>query len=129
MLEIIITYKLYILLSPFVALMLYDFMQEGMIFEMYGRWVRHEQAIEDITAINKKLYENGIKEGDNDIKSKLLCTDVPKYKYPLGYCIKCFGFWIIVIYVFLPYSEFVLFTILVGCSYSIIALWLAARIQ
>ena len=39
MLEVIITYKIYVLLSPFVALMLYDFIQEGMIFENYGRWV------------------------------------------------------------------------------------------
>ena len=101
MLEIIITYKLYVLLSPFVALMLYDFIQEGMIFESYGRWV-------------SKVNNDGL---------------VPKYKYPLGYCLKCFGFWIILIYTLLPFSKILLFTILIGIAYYILAVCIVAKIQ
>ena len=101
MLEVIITYKIYVLLSPFVALMLYDFIQEGIIFENYGRWV-------------SKVDNDGF---------------VPKYKYPLGFCLKCFGFWIILIYTLLPFSNILLFTIVIGVAYYILAVWIAAKIQ
>lgn len=101
MLEVIITYKIYVLLSPFVAFMLYDFIQEGMIFENYGRWV-------------SKVDNDGF---------------VPKYKYPLGFCLKCFGFWIILIYTLLPFSNILLFTIVIGVAYYILAVWIAAKIQ
>ena len=101
MLEVIITYKIYVLLSPFVALMLYDFIQEGMKFENYGRWV-------------SKVDNDGF---------------VPKYKYPLGFCLKCFGFWIILIYTLLPFSNILLFTIVIGVAYYILAVWIAAKIQ
>lgn len=105
MLNIFISYKLYVLFSPFVALMLYDFMQEGMIFEKYGRW------------LSKEI----IKKDGNKY--------VPKYKYPMGYCLKCFGFWVIVIYTLLPFSKILLFTILIGIAYYILAVCIAARIQ
>lgn len=38
---------LWLLLTPLLAYMLYDFMQDGMIFERYGKWL---QTINEVIA-------------------------------------------------------------------------------
>lgn len=78
---------LVILLLPCVSYMLYDWMQEGMIFEKYG------------IAIQK----------------------FPMWlAKPLGYCLKCFHVWVVIIFSIYTEVDFLKFLISLGLSYVIL---------
>ncbi len=91
--NVIVDFKLVTLLSPFVSWFIYDLIHSSVVFEKYKNW----------------LY----KEDDNGF-------DVPKHKYPLGYCLKCMGVWVSIFIYLNPYFEFTLFITLISISYFII---------
>ena len=84
-----------ILLLPFLSYMLFDFMQDGMIFKRYGKW------LETIKPISIGKYS----------------IDIAK---PLGLCLKCFHVWIVIVFSFIFGIEFSKFIISLGVSYVIL---------
>lgn len=60
-----------LLMLPFVSGMVYDFFQEGMIFSFYGDFLFKEE-----------------REGLN----------MPKWKKPIGGCLKCFHVWVCILF-------------------------------
>lgn len=122
--EIVVTYKLYMLLSPCVAIFIYDCFNDNMILSFYGRWLRKEDIYNKrITEINVGVYDRLKNDGlkDSEIEERLLPTiATPRWKYPLGYCLKCFSFWVFIILLIIP-SKIAIFTIAISLNHCIIA--------
>ena len=116
---------LLLIYSYCVSYMLYDFMQDGMIFSFYGRWLRKEENRNlEIESHNNRLSED-LEKGIIEL-SELKLIDkviVPIWKKPLGLCLKCFHIWIyiilyIIILIFLNQSINVAFFIIsISISY------------
>ena len=116
---------LLLIYSYCVSYMLYDFMQDGMIFSFYGRWLRKEENRNlEIETHNNRLSED-LEKGIIEL-SELKLIDkviVPIWKKPLGLCLKCFHIWIyiilyIIILIFLNQSINVAFFIIsISISY------------
>jgi len=105
--------------------MFYDFMQDGMIFSFYGRWLRKEENRNlEIETHNNRLSED-LEKGIIELSELKLIDkiNVPSWKKPLGLCLKCFHIWIylilyIIILIFLNQSINVAFFIIsISISY------------
>jgi len=75
--------------SYYLSYMLYDFMQEDMIFSFYGDWLK--------------------KQKNNKISF---------WKKPLGLCLKCFHIWIFIILQIIFIKQFSLFLFILCLSFS-----------
>lgn len=104
MMDVIVTYKLYILLTPCISYMLYDMMGDNGILYRYGRWLRaYDMYNKTVERHNKKVIEGCELLTDEEIEDKLMVYyHTPKWMYPLGYCFVCFGTWISIISLFIP---------------------------
>lgn len=87
-----------ILLLPYLSFMLYDFMRKGMIFQWYGNLVNKEIYFND--EIDLQIETLKISECFNDEIKALELQKIyePRWKKPLGSCLKCFHVWVVIIY-------------------------------
>ena len=99
---------LVLIFSPCISYMIYDFMQKGMILSFVGEFVFKEV-----------WYNENIEDESKKIKE-------PKWKKPLGACLKCFHVWIfILIYILqrieiLHIQSMLYFITLLAVSYVIL---------
>lgn len=96
--------------SYYISFMLYDFMQDGMIFGFYGKWLKKEETY------NKFVDAHNSKE---DTTILLDYVEVPFWKKPLGLCLKCFHVWIalIIAIIFLENINYLLLIVTISFSY------------
>ena len=96
-----------LLLVPYLSYMLYDWMQDGMILEWYGDWLRKEESRNKEIDFHNELQQNDLEKGLITMNEVYLLKKVktPFYKKPLGLCLKCFHVWICIL-VFLSLSNF-----------------------
>lgn len=80
-------------------------MQEGGILEFYGNWLRAYDMYNAFVDRTNNHYLSDPTLEDEDIENKLMpYHHTPKWMYPLGYCFKCFGTWVCIICLFIPFS-------------------------
>lgn len=113
-----------ILFLPYFSYMIYDFMQDGMIFSWFGNWLRKEENLNKI--IDEKIKIAIIENEDLKVIKKIESEKIkiPFYKKPLGQCLKCFHIWICIIFI-MAYVDFLFFTnikilIAISLSYSVL---------
>ena len=96
-----------LLLVPYLSYMLYDWMQDGMILEWYGDWLRKEESRNKEIDFHNELQQNDLEKGLITMNEVYLLKKVktPFYKKPLGLCLKCFHVWICIL-VFLSLNDF-----------------------
>ena len=107
---------LVLLLSPFLSYMLYDFMQDGMIFERWGKWLREESDFNEMLESEKQKGNSSWTDDDWDEEK----IKVPFWKKPLGLCLKCFHVWVVIILALVIGVPFLKFIISLGVSYVIL---------
>lgn len=123
----------WVLLSPCLSYMLYDFFQEGMIFEKYGKWLTKEESwnnrlTERIKSLNEELINCKLTLTDYGVKCineelaelEKSIVKIPFYKKPLGGCLKCFHVWIFIIVGLLSGIFFIKYILLLALSYVIL---------
>ena len=93
MMNVIVDLHLLTVLSPFVSWFIYDLIHSSPLFIWYRNWLYKEE---------EELLE------------------IPLFKYPLGYCLKCMSVWVSIIIFFIPIIKINLFIITVSISYFII---------
>lgn len=111
-----------------ISYMLYDFMQDGMIFSLYGKWLRREENRNlEIEMHNNRLSED-LEKGIIEL-SELRFIDritVPFWKKPLGKCLKCFHVWVfLLLFIFCLFIgkdfDFLFFITSLAISYTKLA--------
>lgn len=118
--EIVIANYIYIIIcfSYHISYMLYDFMQDGMIFSFYGNWLKKE--------INYNKFVD-IYNQKEDTKILMEKVELKSWKKPLGLCLKCFHVWINILIILISYFllnqnfNFFIFTICMAYSYTKLA--------
>lgn len=94
--------------SYYLSYMLYDFMQDDMIFSFYGNWLKKEQKFNKIVELNNSNESNQLME----------FIKIPSWKKPLGLCLKCFHIWIFIILQIIFIKQFSLLLFILCLSFS-----------